>query len=94
MDTASIAYIESDGRKARIHCRDGVFETYAKLSDLLGLLPTSFVQCHKSFLVNLDHVARIEPDKFLLKSDEEVPVSRRCNRAVRDVWKRYLLGKL
>lgn len=94
LDTASIAYIESDGRKAHIHCRDGVFETYAKLSELLGLLPASFVQCHKSFLVNLDHVARIEPDKFLLKGDEEVPVSRRCSREVRDVWKRYLLGKL
>lgn len=94
LDTSRILFIESDGRKACIHCQDGEYVTYAKLSDLAGLLPASFVQCHKSFLVNLDYVARAEQGKFLLKNDDEVPVSRRCSKDVRDAWKRYLLGRL
>lgn len=94
LETSQIFFIESDGRKACIHCRDGAYVTYAKLSDLAGLLPASFVQCHKSFLVNLDYVVRAEQGKFLLENDVEVPVSRRCSKDVRDAWKRYLLGRL
>ena len=49
-----ISYIESDRRKVHIHVGAEDIETYASLSDIAAELPASFIQCHKSFLVNMD----------------------------------------
>lgn len=94
VEAASISYIESAGRKACIHCARGQIETYARLSDLAARLPASFVQCHKSFLVNLDHVASFEAKRFVLRTGAEVPVSKRRSKETRAAWDRHLLGML
>ena len=69
-------YLESVGRKVRVHCQDEVVECYAMLSTLADRLPGSFLSCHKSFLVNLDYVKRMESNQFVLMGNEEIPISQ------------------
>lgn len=92
--TASVSHIESMCRQAKIHVAGGELVVYAKLSELLERLPVTFVQCHKSFVVNLDHVVRVSAEEVVLKSGGTVPVSRRRSKDVREAWKLYLLGTL
>ena len=73
---SSIRYLESQGRKVILHCLEGPVECYATLSALEEQLPQSFVSCHKSFLVNLDFVERMEARQFLLGEDLRVPISQ------------------
>ena len=81
-----VTFIESRLRKLEIHTVDGVHDTYGTIPDIMGALPRGFVRTHKSFVVNLAHVARLDPDEFVLRSGEVVPVSKRRKREVREAF--------
>lgn len=80
---ARISYIESVRRKVRIVMDDRTVETYAKLEDIKELLPTSFLQCHKSYLVNMSRIASVERHSVRLLDGAEIPVSQRRRDEVR-----------
>lgn len=86
----AISYVESDRRKVRIHVSGEVVETYATLTGLAGQLPTSFVQCHKSFLINMKHIVEMNKDNLVLHSGEVVPISQKKRKATREAFFRYL----
>lgn len=81
-----VTFIESRLRKLEIHTVDGVHDTYGTIPDIMGALPRGFVRTHKSFVVNLAHVTRLDPDEFVLRSGEVVPVSKRRKREVREAF--------
>lgn len=89
-----IGYIESDRRKVRIHVGAEDIETYASLTDLAAELPASFVQCHKSFLVNMDHVKELKGDSVMLASGVSVPVSQKRRKLVREAIFAHIQSKL
>ncbi len=79
-----IGYIESDKRKIRIHDYNrGVVEAYASLSSLQELLDPLFVQCHKSFLVNMSYVRSLRKENLLMLDNSSIPVSQKRRSAVK-----------
>ncbi|WP_143412183.1 LytR/AlgR family response regulator transcription factor [Arabiibacter massiliensis] len=88
-----IDFIESDRRKVRIHQGQEVIEAYASLAELAEKLPASFVRCHKGFLVNMDHIAKLQSSDVLLRSGELVPLSQRRRPAVRESFIAHLQGR-
>ena len=49
----------------------------AKPDELIQQLKgSSFVRCHQSFWVNLDHIRSMGPESFLLTTGQEIPISR------------------
>lgn len=89
-----IGYIESDRRKVHIHTRSEDIETYGSLSDLATELPASFIQCHKSFLVNMDHVKELRADGVLLSWGKTIPVSQKRRKLVREAIFAHIQAKL
>lgn len=89
-----ISYIESDRRKVRIHAGADDIEAYASLSDLAAELPASFVQCHKSFLVNMDHIKELKGDSVVLASNQAVPISQKRRKFVRETIFAHIQSKL
>lgn len=89
-----IGYVESDRRKVHIHVGADDIETYASLSDLAAELPASFVQCHKSFLVNMDHIKELKGSSVMLLSGETIPVSQKRRKFVRDAVFSHIQSKL
>lgn len=85
-----ILYVESDRRKVLIHERDGVTETYAKITEVEGKLPLYFARCHKSFLVNMNYIAELRASEAVLVNGETLPVSQRCRRALRERFVDYV----
>ena len=91
---SEICCIESLGRKVAIVQVDKRMEYYGTLSSLEIQLPARFVRCHKSFYVNLDYVARMEPGQFVMKDGGLVPISQLKRAPTRQRFLEYLSMKL
>lgn len=80
-ELSEVLYIESFGKQAVIHHMAGGRELEDKisgysLSRLLALTDGALVQCHKSFLVNRAHLARVDKSRRLLwLRDRPSPIS-------------------
>ena len=84
----SVLYAETDGKHGtRLILQDGEERFSAGISELEHLLPEGrFIRCHNSYLVNLDHVRRIDRQEFCMDDGQSLPISRkyiaRCREAV------------
>lgn len=87
---ADILYLESRRRKIEVHTEHEFFEAYATMADALVQLPEEFFQCHKSYIVNFEHVVKFDNDGLTLRNGERVPVSQRRRQDTRDSFFRYL----
>jgi DNA-binding LytR/AlgR family response regulator/lipoprotein NlpI len=47
-----------------------------RIKEILDMLPSKFVQIHRSYVVNIDHIKVKYADKVVLKDGNELPVSR------------------
>jgi len=76
---SDIYYIKSDGRYCRVHTEQEMYLIRKSLKDLKMRLPDQkFVQCHRSYLVNLDKVKSVDLDNdYVIMQEMKVPLSRR-----------------
>ena len=87
-----ILYVESYLRKLQVYCSSGhSFEAVGKISELEAQLGVrGFFRIHKSYLVNLKYLKRIEPEQLWLQEDGEqtaiaLPLSRRKREKLRKI---------
>lgn len=73
---AEIRYLESRGRKVVIFGSAQPVEQYGSLTALMSQMPPHFLQCHKSFCVNMDCVREMRANFFLLDRGENIPISQ------------------
>ena len=55
----SIIYLENDRRKIIVHTLDGTFEFYGRMNDAMNNLDDRFINCHRSFAINMEHVSEM-----------------------------------
>lgn len=72
----SVWYLESDNHRVLIHTEEQMYSVYDKLSNFQKQLPASFIQCHKSFLVNMDRIKHIEGNEICFPDGRRVPISK------------------
>lgn len=87
---AGICYVESQAHTVVLHTAQGSLTIYEKLGGMLQKLPESFCQCHKSYLVNMCQIQRIQYGSVLLKNGAEVPVSRSRYTQLRENYFRFV----
>lgn len=90
----AIEFIESHKRKLAIHTDEGELQTYATLSDAEDRLPIYFLRCHKSYLVNMNHITELRADEITMRSGAVIPVSRTWRAKVKERFARFLAGAL
>lgn len=74
---SDILYVEAMERVTKLALTDRLEEVTLKFSDLSALLPErQFQLCHRSYLVNLEHIAYIRSRDLELTTGEVLPVSR------------------
>ena len=79
IDCADILYIESRQRIVVLHTPRKMIEFYAKLTDVMQMLPQSgFARCHQSYIVNMEYVRELDKVNhcFTLHSGERIEISR------------------
>lgn len=89
-----ICFFESQGHKIYIASQDEVICCYDKLEFMKEKLPENFVQCHKSYIVNLDYVKRIEQKQIYLACGKTIPVSRSKYLDTREMYFRYIGNRM
>lgn len=77
---SDIRYLESQGHQLYIHTKTEKILLYKKLDEYEEQMNTAFVRIHKSYLVNMNCIKRIERTQLTLKDGVVLPISK--NRAV------------
>jgi two component transcriptional regulator, lytTR family len=85
-----ISYIEFSVRSATIHAGTRVLRTYEKLSSLQQRVDSRFIQCHKSYLVNMDYVIGFQGNTLELCGGVEIPVSQSRAKVTRETLLHHL----
>lgn len=85
----SFLYAESSGRMVVVVTDAERLEIYGKLTDLTTQLDRRFIQCHKSYLVNMERVRRYIGDRFLLENGIVIPISQSKRKTVRETFLSY-----
>ena len=74
-----ISHIEVKNQKLFIRVIDGKeVEIWSSLSEIMPKLigDSRFAQCHKSFVVNMDHISYIQGNTVVMKDGGKIPISR------------------
>ncbi len=85
-----ILYLEIMDRKIYLHKNREYFPFYGKLGELEAMLPDTFFRCHRSYIVNFDHVQRYKKEEIWLDNEEAIPLSRRRYQAFGQGFMHYL----
>lgn len=68
--------------------------TWLSLEELETMLQDNrFLRCQRSYLVNLDYVAALRGNNFLLSDGTQIPVSRESRTAIKERFEKYLFEK-
>lgn len=89
-----ISYFESSAKKVMLSLSKGGrrYCFAAKLDDLAEQLPSCFLRCHQSYLVNMNMIKCLDTKNhvILLHSNEEILISRRSYRETKEQYQRFL----
>lgn len=82
-----IHYIEAYGLYTKLHTADGVFAVSRRISSLPEELPTDqFIRIHKSYIINIAHLKRVELKQVWIKSTK-LPIGITYRPAVDELLK-------
>jgi two-component system, LytTR family, response regulator LytT len=71
-----LKYIKAEGNYIEIFCNNKKFLTRSTLKDFLLKLPAGkFIQVHKSYAINIEHIDAIEYNNIVIEK-EKIPLSR------------------
>ena len=88
---SEIIYFERDLRRTIIHLNNTQYYTYDKFQSFLDLVPDNFFECHRSFIVNFNEVREHQRNRFILKNNVVIPISRSHEKQAKDAFENYLM---
>lgn len=91
-----IKYIGVEGNYSRIIMEDGTESELMResISKWEEKLDSSFIRCHKSYIVNMRFISSIKYSKLFLNSGESIPVGRKYYPDFKENYNNYLLEKV
>lgn len=85
-----ILYLEANNQDVRVVTKDNIYFRRYNIKDyeeeLSGFF---FVRCHRSYLVNLAHIAKLTKKDVILDNEEAIPLSRTKEKSVKDALITY-----
>ena len=94
LDESEIMYLESNKHYVCINTDDREVHTVqGKLSDYEGVLSDLFIKCHKSFVVNMEKIRKIDSEGIHMKYNKLIPISRPYSNDTRNRFLKYLEKK-
>lgn len=88
-----ISCCEVKDHQIQIHADGETYSYRDQISDLEArLTPLGFFRCHSSYLVNVEHIERIEQTRLKLRDGAVIPISQRRRREFMQEISRFLGG--
>jgi DNA-binding LytR/AlgR family response regulator len=88
-----ILHAESKARLVNVYLKSGkVITFYSKLQDFFERLQDErFIKSHKSFIINMDYITKIEKAAITIIDDTKIPISNSNIQVIKEIYFRYLL---
>ena len=91
ISVSDIQFIEAFDRGILVCMGSEIIECRMKFREAETLMPlAAFIQCHRSYLVNPDHIKTIRPYEFVLRSGQRIPVGKARYHEIRKQFIQYL----
>ena len=92
----SILYLESNAHKVLIHTEtdNAVYTVYDRLTSFLDKLPSNFIQCHKSYLINMDKIKKIDKKTVFLLDGSGIQISKAYAATLKKDYFNYMQNSL
>ncbi len=89
----NILYVEVYDKLCLIHTKADTIQTYMPLDEVARQLPEKlFLRCHRSYLVNMSHVSRLEEGTFLISDGHSVPIRQGDKLALKQRYLDYVFA--
>jgi len=85
-----VYFVESFAQYSDVSLKDELLRIRTPLFKIEEELGDVFVRCHRSYLVNLEHIDRITKTDAVLDNGKHVPISRRMHADVMSAWTAYV----
>ena len=87
-------YVEGMNEYLKIHPVSGdPYLTYATFKSLLTFLPDSFIQVHRSYVVNMKYALEIERSLLKMKGGDNIPIGGNYKDTLMHYVKKHLIQK-
>ena len=87
LDIATIECLKVHGRRVEVVLTDGAVIESVESIGILGerlLANGCFFRCHRSYIVNVNHIKRFSDDGVTIRSGLKIPVARSCRSAFKE----------
>lgn len=91
-----IWYVEAEAHRCTLHTQDAAMSLKESISSVEKRLEghEAVIKCHRSYLVNLQHVSVVLKDELVMDNREKVPLSRNLRKTVNEAFIRcYARGQ-
>ncbi len=89
-----ILYIEVFNKEVLFHTTEGVVKTSMTLDEVESTLGHPFLRCHRSYLINMNHVELINEKDILMRNGDSIPMPQRGRTKVRDTYGNFMTNRL
>lgn len=86
----NIYFIKMNSHTAELHTDTEIFLIRKTVKELIQLLPSYFVRCHRSYIVNLYKVDIVYKSFVVLSTKDKLPISRNKSKYVNDAFVRLI----
>lgn len=88
--TDEIVYIESFNNNILLHLIDREINLYSTMKDFAKNLPVNFLKCHKSYVVNMNHITGFYRNFFTMKNGKAVPIPPKKYNSIIEEYSNYV----
>lgn len=91
----NVCFAEAQNKNILIYTTDGSTLTVTEPLHQLAqqLTAPCFYQCHRSYIVNMNHIRSFSKNELTLPGDHIIPVSRNCAKEFQSAYFSFLFGK-
>lgn len=94
VDMSHIIYIEKIGRKALVVTEKGVITWYRTMDQLRDVTDERFMKCHRSYLINMDKIVKMENQNIWLEDGFHIIFGRESFRKAMHAFREYICSKI
>ena len=93
VDMDDIIYIEKDDREAIMVLGDREIRWYCTMKCMKQMVDERFITCHRSYLINMDKIIRMENQNIWLEGGFNIIFGRESFRKALRIFHDYLSAK-
>lgn len=88
-----ILYVMTEGRKTRVQKTTGSYVSRTRMAEYEEKLGKRFFRCHTAYIVNLEHVLKIQGEKIQVSNGDTVFISKGRRKGFMEALGNYLNEK-